>query len=84
MKKVMIALLLSVLLAGCNQDTGEPFNSDLVDIGDLGEGYDLVRDANTGCIYTMETFSLSLSPYYDENGNVAGCGEEDLNKSKYE
>ena len=84
MKKTIVTLLLlTLLIIGCNRSTGNPFNSDLVDIGDLGKGYDLVRDTNTGCVYIMETYSTTLTPYYDENGSVTGCGEEDLDRNEY-
>ena len=86
MKKLFLLLGLSMLLAGCNLDAGEEVNDDLVDIGDLGSGYDLIRDKNTGCIYVRESsaHSYPLTPYYGEDGQVQGCGEKELDKSKYE
>lgn len=88
MKKLTIFALPIMLLVGCtNYDSGEEINDQLVDVGNLGSGYDLVRDTNTGCIYIRETnvsHSKPLTPYYDEEGKVAGCGEENFDKSKYE
>lgn len=88
MKKLLLVLGLSVLaLIGCNNETGEVLNSGLVDIGDLGSGYDLIRDSETGCVYIYQSnssYSTPLTPYYGEDGKVVGCGEKDLDKTKYE
>lgn len=90
MKKTIIAIFtLTSLLAGCshNNETGEYVNEQIVDIGNLGGYYDLVRDINTGCVYIYErgaSYSRPLTPYYGEDGEVVGCGEKDLDKSKYE
>lgn len=87
MKKLSLLLGLSILaLVGCNQETGRGLRGDstLVDIGDLSSGYDLIRDTNTGCVYINNTNDYALTPYYDEDGEVMGCGEENLDKSKYE
>ena len=68
-----------------NNDTGTELNG-LVDVGDLGKGYDLVRDTNTGCVYIYErmaSYSRPLTPYYDKNGKVVGCGEKALDKTTY-
>ena len=75
----------ALLSLGCNNDTGTELNG-LVDIGDLGKGYDLVRDTNTGCVYIYERRAKDarpLTPYFDENGEVVGCGDEDLDKAIY-
>lgn len=86
-KILLLTIIAVVVLVGCsNKETGYEINSDLVDIGDLGRGLDLVRDKNTGCIYIKRESGnhYSFSAYYDETGKVAGCGEENLDKSKYE
>ena len=87
MKKLLLVAGLSVLvLVGCNMETGDTLRGDsiLVDVGDLSNGYDLVRDTNTGCIYINNSNDYALIPYYGEDGKVMGCGEENLDKSKYE
>jgi len=85
MKRLLIVLLTVGLLVGCNRETGEEINGEIVDIGNLGSGYDLLRDTNTGCIYIREGSSQAypITPYFGEDGKVAGCGQEDLDKSKY-
>jgi len=85
-KLLLIGYASLVLLAGCNNETGSTkAGGSLIDIGDLGSGYDLMRDTNTGCIYIREgsAHSYPLTPYFNEEGKVAGCGEKDLDKTKY-
>lgn len=86
-KLLLIGGLTTVLLAGCtyNSDTGQEINSELVDIGNLGENYDLIKDKSTGCVYIQEgvAHSYPLTPYYGEDGQVVGCGKQDLDNSKY-
>lgn len=91
MKKMLLVLGLSLLaLIACNDETGNLVNDDdtLVDIGNLSNGYDLIRDTNTGCVYIRENAnnadSQPLTPYYGEDGKVVGCGVTELDKSKYE
>lgn len=86
-KLLLIGGLTAILLTGCsgNAETGTQVNSNLVDVGDLGDGYDLMRDTKTGCVYIQEFLGHShpLTPYYNEEGKVEGCGQKDLDKSKY-
>lgn len=86
MKKLLLVGLTAVLLSGCNNNTGDEINGELVDIGNLGKGYDLVRDKNTGCVYMRQVMGQAhpLTAYYDEDGKVVGCGEKELDKTKYE
>lgn len=86
MKKLLLVGLTAVLLVGCgNYDSGHSVNNSLVDVGNLGEGYDLLRDTNTGCVYIKEFngHAHPLTPYYGEDGKVVGCGQTELDKSKY-
>lgn len=85
MKKLLLVGLTSIMLAGCGAETSGD-SGELVDIGDLGKGYNLIRDTNTGCIYIQEgmAHSYPLTPYFNEDGKVSGCGEKGLDKTKYE
>lgn len=82
MKKFKLGtLLLSVgLLCACTHDTGEVRNEKFEVIDKLQDKvtgtYDVVRDKETGCVYLMYTYGLEATPYYDEDGNVMGCGIE--------
>lgn len=87
MKKLaLIGITAVALLSGCGYETGEVVqNGRFIDVGDLGDGYDLLRDKETGCVYIQEhsAHAYPLTPYYGEDGEVVGCGETDFDKSKY-
>lgn len=89
MKKNLLAvgLLGVVLLAGCGDgdrgyDTGKLLEDDFKVVGNLGGKYDVILDLHTGCLYTESVFESGLTPLYDENGEVQGCGEE-VEESKF-
>lgn len=80
MKKKIIAVfsgaLLVVTLAGCSgYDTGDTvMGGNYKVVGDKGY-YDVLRDVKTGCYYLESHTSSGLTPYYDKDGKVKGCGE---------
>ena len=81
MKKIALStVLLTSLLAltGCGgYETGtvKEDGAWLV-VGDRG-GYDVLKDIETGCLYLQNHHDRSgIVPYFDEHGEVMGCGEE--------
>ena len=86
MKKKTLALgvALSVLtLAGCS---GAYEEGNTVEdgawrvVGEKGR-YDILRDTDTGCMYLQSKRSINgITPYYDEDGEIMGCGEEEVLK----
>lgn len=84
MKKIILLLFLSSLLAACGTSAAEE-KEELFDTIDTISGIDIVRDVRTGCIYYyyVAGYQAAFSPYYDEEGQVAGCGEEQLDQNKY-
>lgn len=86
MKKVLIVLLLIIVLflTGCEgYEQGEVVHSRFKVIGDI-EDYDVLRDVKTGCVYLESEYDYTLTPLYDENGKVEGCGEKNIDLGKYE
>ena len=88
--KLFIIASMVFVLTACDRSnsTGTTFGKEgnLVDIGDFGNGIDLLRDKNTGCVYIYKEtgHQLNISAYYGEDGEVVGCGEEQFDRSKYE
>lgn len=84
MKKLIAVLGVStaLLLAGCEGevDTGSNTSEELyletVQEFDMDYGYggEVVRDPDTGCMYFV-TYGDTIHPYYDVDGEVAGCGD---------
>lgn len=76
-----IALLSAMLiLSGCNADKVSNANesnrsgTQFIDKGLVSSGttyYDVLEDKETGCMYLQG--ERSLTPYYDETGDVKGC-----------
>jgi hypothetical protein len=91
MKKyaVWLALLVvsATLLTGCDwgHETGSiVYGGRFEVIGDIGEeGYDVLRDRETGCVYVEATNTMGMSPLFDEEGKVEGCGKKNFDKDKY-
>lgn len=87
MKKVLLAVVLLVILSAC-ENTGEYARFARFSGGQfkvIKESGDMrfVRDVDTGCVY-MKSKSNSMFPYYDEKGNVMGCGDKRKGKSLFE
>lgn len=74
MKKVAMALIFSTLaLVGCSYEEGEIVqNGDFIAVKEMGY-YDVIQDAETGCMYLESYDSYTLTPYYGEDGEVYGC-----------
>lgn len=84
---ILFIFCLTTILAGCsdNRPIEEKITDDLIVVGNIGAKFDLVRDTNTGCVYIYfsEGYETNLTPYYGEDGEIQGCGEKNLDKSKY-
>lgn len=79
--------LTTIVLAGCDDghSTGETvYGGRFKVIGQFGDGYDILRDRETGCIYLEPTTQSGLTPLYDEHGKVEGCGNVKFDTNKYE
>ena len=81
MKKVLSIVGLMALMGimvGCAV-VGEDIStdSDFIIVDNRGESFvSIVQDKNTGCMYLYDnTEMLITSPYYNELGEVSGCGE---------
>ena len=79
-KTLFLGVALSILtLVGCEgYETGDVVEGGAWRVvGDKGD-YDVLRDTETGCLYLQSTYATtSVTPYYDEDGKVMGCGEEE-------
>lgn len=90
MKKTLLVGLLTVsalTLGACDAgfETGQTvYDGKFKVIGEYGDSYDIIRDLDTGCIYAESTSNRGITPLYDEEGKVQGCGQKDLNLKKYE
>lgn len=78
MKKLIAVLGLStaLLLAGCEESAPDENLLYLETIQEYETDYgygDVVRDPDTGCMYFES--GDSLTPYYDSDGEIAGCGD---------
>jgi hypothetical protein len=64
MKVKLIALMVlsALLLSGCRETESAELS---------GRYFVVITDDKTGCKYI--TYDRGISPYYDENGRVAGC-----------
>lgn len=71
-------------LAGCSPyEEGEIVgDGNFKVMGTMGS-YDVLRDTNTGCYYLEPMNERSLSPLYDEDGKVKGCGDDSISDKKY-
>ena len=85
MKKILTysAIVLGLLtLTGCSDGGGYATGKVVGNgawrvVGDKGN-FDILRDTETGCLYLQSHYSnKNITPYYDENGDIMGCGEED-------
>lgn len=80
MKRKLLTIFSGVLLigvlAGCEgYGTGDIVeNGDYKVMGNKGN-YDVLQDLKTGCLYLEPHSDYGLTPYYDKNGEVKGCGE---------
>jgi hypothetical protein len=86
MKKMLFVMaLFSMVLSGCGYEEGEIVEDGRFKVVDEVGSYDILRDTQTGCMYFYESYSHSqiLTPVYDENGEVMGCGKKDFDEDKY-
>lgn len=88
MKKISLATLIlisTLTLTACNgYETGSTVEDGAwIVVGNKGS-YDVLKDAKTGCLY-LQSFNdrSGITPYFDENGKVMGCGEKDYEQPKY-
>lgn len=85
MKLYLLLIVSLICLTACTADVGDIRNEKfevvdkLIDSNAAGT-YDVMRDKETGCYYLAYSYGNEISAYYDENGEVMGCGEE-LDKS---
>ena len=80
-KALVLGVALSVLtLTGCGNGYEEGStveNGAWRVIGEKGR-YDVLRDTDTGCVYLQSNKSIDgITPYYDEDGEVMGCGDKE-------
>jgi hypothetical protein len=87
MKKVLFVVALSsMVLSGCGYKEGEHIENGRFKVVDKTGSYDILRDTKTGCMYFYEdvaSYSHPLTPVYDENGKVMGCGKKNFDENKY-
>lgn len=79
MKKLLMGiglLTISLTLVACGgYETGDYVkNDEFKVVGNVGD-HDLLKDLKTGCLYIEPQNDIGMSPYYDENGKIQGCGE---------
>lgn len=80
MKRLLLLAFAIPMLAACGAgyETNDYVeDGDFKAVGDVGT-YDILRDVRTGCQYLQpHSTTASLTPYYDEDGKVKGCGEDE-------
>lgn len=90
MKKFFFAFLISALtLTACSNPNQDEFNeiSTIKEIGYVKGpqgSFSILEDQVHGCLYLFykESTRAGISPYYDENGKVKGCKDEESQKAK--
>lgn len=79
--KLLILTILSItIVAGCSGNNIGDKTNDFETVGKLeafSENKRVLKDRKTGCMYLESTYSLT--PYYDEDGQVMGCNN--INKN---
>lgn len=74
--KLSILTLIITSMAACSYVKGEDVQGgQFVVIGKVGE-YDELKHKDTGCHYLERKDSYSLTPFYNQYGEVKGCGNE--------
>lgn len=72
----MVALFcMGVIVYGATQEV--QYERVYVETNKTVDNNKVVKDSATGCLYikTKSTFKTEVSPYYDEDGKIKGCGE---------